>query len=280
MAEKSIGETAFEFFNNLFLERDPRNSILDPMTCIIRLGILSFRQRGTKISVTNNSIKYNNPNIFQGAKRWSMGDNREDLHNIYNPIKKVISWFNLNAKEIRGILEFSISGIKLLKSSYNSNSIVSHTLNLYIRELEQALENSVNDTQRGIKYSNTPRTRSKNKRSGGGGSGGTKDADSEETNANDNTGTTESLTLSGNFFKEIDEIEDELKNKQIFDFFRNLWNENEIVICYNLLLEMSKCTESNSLEELENYIVSLDAILSMKEQKVKNLLTEAATILE
>ena len=51
MAEKSIGETAFEFFNNLFLERDPRNSILDPMTCIIRLGILSFRQRGTKISV-------------------------------------------------------------------------------------------------------------------------------------------------------------------------------------------------------------------------------------
>ena len=43
---------------------------------------------------------------------------------------------------------------------------------------------------------------------------------------------------------------------------------------------MSKCTESNSLEELENYIVSLDAILSMKEQKVKNLLTEAATILE
>ena len=210
-----------------------------------------------------------------------MGDNREDLHNIYNPIKKVISWFNLNAKEIRGIVEFSISGIKLLKSSYNSNSIVSHTLNLYIRELEQALENSVNDTQRGIKYSNTPRTRSKNKRSGGGGGGGgSKDADSEETNANDNAGTSESLTLSGNFFKEIDEIEDELKNKQIFEFFRNLWNENEIVICYNLLVEMSKCTESNSLEELENYIVSLDAILSMKEQKVKNLLTEAATILE
>ena len=24
MAEKSIGETAFEFFNNLFLERDPK----------------------------------------------------------------------------------------------------------------------------------------------------------------------------------------------------------------------------------------------------------------
>ena len=274
MAEKSIGETAFEFFNNLFLERDPRNSILDPMTCIIRLGILSFRKKGTKISVTNNSIKYNNPNVFQGAKRWSMGDNREDLHNIYNPIKKVISWFNLNAREIRGILEFSISGIKLLKSSYNSNSIVSHTLNLYIRELEQALANSKNDKQHGVIYSNKPKTRSKNKHSGsssGSGSGsGSGSVENEDT----------SLTISCDFFKEVDEIEDELKNKQIFDFFRNLWNENEIVICYNLLIEMNKCIENDSKEELENYIISLDAILSMKEQKVKNLLTEAATILE
>ena len=43
---------------------------------------------------------------------------------------------------------------------------------------------------------------------------------------------------------------------------------------------MNKCIENDSKEELENYIISLDAILSMKEQKVKNLLTEAATILE
>ena len=292
MAEKSIGETAFEFFNNLFLERDPRNSILDPMTCIIRLGILSFRKKGTKISVTNNSIKYNNPNVFQGAKRWSMGDNREDLHNIYNPIKKVISWFNLNAREIRGILEFSISGIKLLKSSYNSNSIVSHTLNLYIRELEQALANSKNDKQHGVVYSNKPKTRSKNKHSGSGsgsgsvsGSGsGSGSGSSSGSGSGSGSGSVEnedtSLTISCDFFKEVDEIEDELKNKQIFDFFRNLWNENEIVICYNLLIEMNKCIENDSKEELENYIISLDAILSMKEQKVKNLLTEAATILE
>ena len=37
------------------------------------------------------------------------------------------------------------------------------------------------------------------------------------------------------------EVEQEVKNKHIYDFFRKLWNENEITICYNLLLEMSKC---------------------------------------
>ena len=124
MAEKSIAKSALEFLNNVFLERDPRNSILDPLTCIIRLGILGFKDSGTKVSVADNSIKFNHPTIFQGAKRWSMGDNREDLHNIYNPIKKVTSWFNLNAPEINGIIRYAIRGIHLLKSSYNQALVV------------------------------------------------------------------------------------------------------------------------------------------------------------
>ena len=41
---------------------------------------------------------------------------------------------------------------------------------------------------------------------------------------------------------------------------------------------MNKCEEKP--EELENYIKSLDAILSMKELKTKELLTESSTILE
>ena len=41
---------------------------------------------------------------------------------------------------------------------------------------------------------------------------------------------------------------------------------------------MNKCR--NKPEELENYIRSLDAILSMKEQKTKELLTETSTMPE
>ena len=74
------------------------------------------------------------------------------------------------------------------------------------------------------------------------------------------------------------EVEQEVKNKHIYEFFRTLWNENEITICYNLLVEMSKC--DNQSDELENYIRSIDAILSMKELKTKDLLTQTSTILE
>ena len=293
MAEKSLAKSALEFLNNVFLERDPRNSILDPMTCIVRLGILGFKECGTKISVADNSIKFNNPNIFQGAKRWSMGDNREDLHNIYNPIKKVVSWFNLNAPEIDGIIKYAIRGIHLLKSSYNQNSIVSHTLNLYIRELEIAIQRAKLNTETQSVEGNSggggaksPKTR-RQKKGGGGGHQNNyhqerkrEDESDDEELANDTTSnlsnsTKSSTTHNSNFFLEV---EQEVKNKHIYDFFRSLWNENEITICYNLLVEMSKCRDKP--DELENYIRSLDAILSMKEQKTKDLLTETSTILE
>ena len=41
---------------------------------------------------------------------------------------------------------------------------------------------------------------------------------------------------------------------------------------------MNKCQDKP--EELENYIRSIDAILSMKELKTKELLTQTSTILE
>ena len=268
MAEKSIAKSALEFLNNVFLERDPRNSILDPLTCIIRLGILGFKECGTKVSVADNSIKFNNPNIFQGAKRWSMGDNREDLHNIYNPIKKVTSWFNLNAPEINGIIRFAIRGIHLLKSSYNQNSIICHTLNLYIQELEIALEKAKmnNSRQTDANENKSHKTRSKK---------GQYNNDTENEQEVETRQPTAVQTQPVSFFLEV---EQEIKNKHIYEFFRTLWNENEITICYNLLVEMSKC--DNQCDELENYIRSIDAILSMKELKTKDLLTQTSTILE
>jgi len=276
MAEKSIAKSALEFLNNVFLERDPRNSILDPLTCIIRLGILGFKDTGTKVSVADNSIKFNNPNVFQGAKRWSMGDNREDLHNIYNPIKKVTSWFNLNANEINGIIRFAIRGIHLLKSSYNQNSIICHTLNLYIQELEIALEKAKLNTNNTHSHSHSHshsqghkshKTRSKR--------GNYNQETENEEEAETAVAVTTAQPEPTSFFLEV---EQEVKNKHIYEFFRTLWNENEITICYNLLTEMNKCQDKP--EELENYIRSIDAILSMKELKTKELLTQTSTILE
>ncbi len=140
MSEKSLTVSALEFLNSLFAKRSEKNSILDPLTCMARLAILQFKELGTKISVGNNKISYNNPDFLQGPTRWTLGDNREDLHNVYNPIKKTLLWYNIRSREIRGLCEYAVKGIKKLRASYNINSTINHTLNLYILEIESAID--------------------------------------------------------------------------------------------------------------------------------------------
>ncbi len=154
MSEKSLTTSAIEFLNSLFSIRSEKNSILDPLTCMTRLAILQFKEIGTKISVGNNRISYNNPDFLQGPTRWTLGDNREDLHNVYNPIKKTLLWYNIRSKEIRGVCEYAIEGIKKLRETYNVNSTINHTLNLYILELEVAMKDTTISSSK-VNYLNT-----------------------------------------------------------------------------------------------------------------------------
>lgn len=131
-----------------FFNKSDKKSILDPLTCIIRLAVLSFKPIGTKISVYENRISYNDPCVLQGPVRWSYGDKRGDLHNLYNPIKKALIWYDINDEEIKGIVKFTINGINNLKKSYDPNSIITHSLDHYITLLTK---NSDNNT---IKNSN------------------------------------------------------------------------------------------------------------------------------
>ena len=55
------------------------------MTCLITLTY-KFKPKNTKLSIKNNKITYNDPNVLQGTIRWTSGDNSEDIHNIYNKL--------------------------------------------------------------------------------------------------------------------------------------------------------------------------------------------------
>jgi hypothetical protein len=199
-----------------------KDSILDPLTCIIRLGILEFKPIGTKISLNNNKIKYNDPSVIQGALRWSNGDNREDLHNLFNPLKKAVLWYDIKNKEIKNIIEYSIRGLEKLQSSYNKNSVISHSMQYYI----DYLKNSINQKK------------------------------------NEN----------------LEEEEENSISKQL----RDLWNEREITIVNNIILELEENRKNNTEEfhlEQEALIKTLETILTRKEQKVSTILFENVTLL-
>ena len=121
---------------HLFFNKEIKKFLLDPLTCIIRCSILAFKPFGTKISILNNRITYHEPNLLQGTIRWSQGDKREDLHNIYNPILKATQWYSKENPDILNIFKLAKKGLVRLKSSYESSSIISHSLALYINILD------------------------------------------------------------------------------------------------------------------------------------------------
>jgi len=153
----SIKEKVYNFFSSLFSNDSKPDSIIEPLTCLIRLSILEYKPVGTKISVNNNKIQYNDPNILQGAIRWSNGDAREDLHNIFNPIRKAVEWFDKDQEEIAHIFDCSVKGLYRLKKSYHHNSVISHSIQYYIDYINNNLNNE-NSNNKDKKMNNETNT--------------------------------------------------------------------------------------------------------------------------
>jgi len=143
-----------ENFKSFFYNNDVKNYILDPLTCIIRCAILSFKPIGTKLSIHNNKITFIDPNILQGAIRWTYGDKREDLHNIYKPIIKSTKWYKSDNPDILNIFILSKKGLEKLKESYEENSIITHSLSLYINIIDSFINSKniedINETDNKI----------------------------------------------------------------------------------------------------------------------------------
>ena len=116
----------------MYFFKQKKNMVLDPLTTVIRLAILSFKDEGSKISINNNKISYCEPNLWQGTLRLAFGDNREDLHNLYNPIIRATEWYSCKDKNMKTLFKLSVKGIEVLRDTYSKNSTIYHTLRLYI----------------------------------------------------------------------------------------------------------------------------------------------------
>ena len=119
-----------------------KNLILEPFCTMIKLILLSYKDKGTKISIYNNSIQYQEPSYIQGILRIWSGDCREDLHNLYNPIIKALEYCDLNNDKHIYLLNKCIDGINNLIQNYDNNSIITHTLNHYINIIKKYINNN------------------------------------------------------------------------------------------------------------------------------------------
>jgi len=127
--------------------------ILEPLSTILRLIIFIYKEKGTKISIYNNAIYYNEPNYFQGFIRNFNGDKREDLHNIYYPILKSFEWYDYHDPIYKYFYEKCIDGLRVLSQCYDKDSIIHHTLIHYISTLQDVLNGKEINLDDGIKQS-------------------------------------------------------------------------------------------------------------------------------
>jgi hypothetical protein len=130
-----------------FSYKKDKNIIIDPISCLVKLSILSLYPKGTKISISNNGLSFNNSTIFQGSIRFIQGDCREDLHNIFKPIQKSIEWYwntEEYGKTIEELFHMSELGLINLKNCYEANSTIQHSLDYYISYIKNKNYNKDN----------------------------------------------------------------------------------------------------------------------------------------
>jgi hypothetical protein len=127
---KNIYDAISVYKNNYPLQE---RQILDPLTTMIKLALLGFKQDGTKLAIDANRIYFQEPTLFQGFWRWAYGNKRYELHHLLNPILKAVKRYDINTSSIKMIFQCSVIGLDKLKSSYNNASnVVNHSLDLYM----------------------------------------------------------------------------------------------------------------------------------------------------
>lgn len=124
--------------------------ILDPLSVIVKLAILSNKPIGTKLLIQNNIIYFQEPGPFQSLCRIVYKSNKTDLQFLYNPIN--ISCLHFLSKSIvektpriKNLFLCAQNGLKKLIETYKSCSIITITLNYYYAILTNHINQSYNE---------------------------------------------------------------------------------------------------------------------------------------
>ena len=125
--------------------------LLDPLSVIIKLAILSNKPIGTKILIQNNVIYFQEPGIFQSLSRMFYNTNKSDLQYMHNPIQ--IACLTFLSKEniqktprIKKLFICAQHGLKNLMETYKTCSIISLCLNYYYAIITNHVEQKYNDS--------------------------------------------------------------------------------------------------------------------------------------
>ena len=230
-------------FYNYFNKSHTDCQILEPMCCMIRLAMLSFKDIGTKISINNHTITIVDNNILQGPVRWTNGDNREHLHNLLNPITKATQWYDIANPHVLNIYKYANTGLSRLKTSYNNDSsIICHSLTHYISIINNAL--AVKPVIISKPIEDSPKVQDKKQ----------KRVVEESSSKAD--------------------IIDEEPSSILYKKLKELWTDDQLLLINTLLNEANANTR-----DANNYLIAIDTVVKVKEATAYEIIMKSVTTL-
>ena len=128
-----------------------KSFLLDPLSVIIKLAIISKKPVGTKVLIQNNIIYLQEPGPFQAICRMFYNSNKTDLQYIYNPIQLACETFlskesKKNNNRLTSLFNCAQNGLKKLIETYKSCSIITLCLNYYYAIITNFIEEKYNET--------------------------------------------------------------------------------------------------------------------------------------
>lgn len=125
--------------------------ILEPLSVIIKLAIISNKPIGTKLRIDNNVIYLQEPGPFQALCRYIFKNNKTDIQYLYNPIE--IACNNYLTKsviqqnpKIKDLFKCAQNGLLRLIETYKHCSVMRICLNYYLSLISNHLDEKHNDT--------------------------------------------------------------------------------------------------------------------------------------
>ena len=125
--------------------------ILDPLSVIIKLAILSNKPVGTKICIFKNIIFLQEPGPFQSFCRYIFSTNKTDIQYLYNPIQLACQTYLSKTSiqqnpKLKELFKCAQNGIVRLSETYKTCSIIRLCLNYYSTLIDNHLQEIYNDS--------------------------------------------------------------------------------------------------------------------------------------
>tara|TARA_B100000674_G_C37847770_1_gene918480 strand:- start:397 stop:1107 length:711 start_codon:yes stop_codon:yes gene_type:complete len=218
--------------------------IVEPISMFLRIGLLTYKPKNTRIYHSNYDIYYREyneinikknvksvffaatsigNNIYQGGMRWLNGESRDIIRNLHKPLLLGLKFLEIPQSQgiLSNILNFCLEGLKRLSECYVKDDKIQE----YFRKYYTIIVKYINHKSRG------------------------------------NLSHAFFICERDNYPKEINNI-----------FIGNIWSYDDIVNISNMIGNINYLNVNERFDEVNIITETLEKILKTKREKFKNKL--------